>query len=127
MVMIDRILASPNYAASKQLLDAAALRQEGIAANLANAETPGYKRVDLTPSFAAQFAARLKAGSTAGAPLPELAQDMNSTTTRLDGNNVEIDKELLAMGKNGAEYEALTEFVSGSLKQLRMAITGRSA
>jgi flagellar basal body rod protein FlgB len=30
------------------------------------------------------------------------------------------------MGKNNSEFEVLTEFVSGSLKQLRMAITGRS-
>lgn len=31
------------------------------------------------------------------------------------------------MNRNAAEYDALTEFVSGSLKQLRVAITGRTA
>ncbi len=124
--MIDRIFASTNYAASKELLDAAALRQEAISSNLANAETPGYKRVDIAPSFSDAFAARVKSGNVAGAPKPKLSQDLNATSTRMDGNNVEIDKELLAMGKNGAEYETLSEFVSGSLKQLRMAITGRS-
>ena len=30
------------------------------------------------------------------------------------------------MSKNGAEYDMLAEFVSGSIKQLKLAITGRS-
>lgn len=124
--MIDRLFASPNYDASKRLLDAAALRQEAIAGNIANAETPGYKRVDLAPSFGEEFAARLRAGDPASAPRPTLMRDASAVSERSDGNNVQVDKELLAMGKNGAEFEVLTEFVSGSLKQLRMAITGRT-
>lgn len=124
--MIDRLLATPTYDASKRLLDAAALRQEAIASNIANAETPGYKRVDLEQSFASEFAARLKAGNMASPPSPRVVEDSAASSQRADGNTVEVDKELLAMGKNGAEFEVLTDFVSGSLKQLRMAITGRS-
>lgn len=124
--MIDRLFATQNYDASKRLLDAAALRQEALTANIANAETPGYKRVDLEQSFATEFAAHLRAGQTAGAPQAKIVEDGSASSERMDGNSVEVDKELLAMGKNGAEFEALTEFVSGSLKQLRMAITGRS-
>jgi len=124
--MIDRLFATPTYDASKHLLDAAALRQEALASNVANAETPGYKRVDLNPTFAREFAARLKAGDVASVPSPRIVEDPAASSQRIDGNNVEVDKELLAMGKNGAEFETLTEFVSGSLKQLRMAITGRS-
>ena len=124
--MIDRMFASPNYDASKHLLDAAALRQEAISANIANAETPGYKRVDLDDSFQKDFAARFKAGEKTSTIQPKLFTDFHTTSERTDGNNVEVDKELLAMGQNGTEFETLTEFVSGSLKQLRMAITGRS-
>jgi len=32
----------------------------------------------------------------------------------------------MQMGKNVIEYETLTDFVSGSLKQLRVAISGKS-
>ncbi len=124
--MIDRLFSAPTYNASKALLDASALRQEALAANIANAETPGYKRVDLDASFATEFAARLRSGQVASAPAPKLVTDVGATTERVDGNTVELDKELLAMGKNGAEFEVLTDFISGSLKQLRMAITGRS-
>ncbi len=126
-MMIESLFSSTNYQASKKLLDAATLRHEALATNLANVETPGYKRVDLSKSFSAEFAARLRSGNLASAPTPKLIEDPHSTSQRKDGNNVELDKELLALGKNVAEYDVLTEFVSGSIKQLRMAISGRTS
>jgi flagellar basal-body rod protein FlgB len=60
-------------------------------------------------------------------PAPVLVQDASATSQRLDGNNVEMDKELIEMSSNTAQYDTLTEFVSASLKQLKVAITGRSA
>ena len=126
LTMIERLFSSSNYLAAKQMLDAASLRQEAIAHNIANIETPGYKRMDLQKDFAEQFATHVRGGTLKQAPAPSLAEDSRSTSLRKDGNNVELDKELLAMSKNGLEYEAMTEFVSGSLRQLRMAITGRT-
>ncbi|MCE9612508.1 MAG: hypothetical protein K8R23_20095 [Chthoniobacter sp.] len=125
-MIIESLFSSTNYQASKKLLDAATLRHEALATNLANVETPGYKRVDLPKTFAAEFAERIRSGNVAGAPAPKLAEDLTTTSQRKDGNNVELDKELLALGKNVSEYDTLTEFVSGSLKQLRMAISGRT-
>ncbi len=126
ITMIERLFSSSNYLAAKQMLDAASLRQEAIANNIANIETPGYKRMDLQKDFAEQFASHVRGGTLKQAPAPSLVEDSRSTSLRKDGNNVELDKELLAMSKNGLEYEAMTEFVSGSLRQLRMAITGRT-
>jgi len=123
--MIENLFNQGNYAATKQLLDASVLRHEGLASNLANIETPGYKRVDLSPDFAREFAARVRAGGTA--PAPVLTQDTATPSQRKDGNNVVLDHELIAMNRNAAEYDALTEFVSGSIKQLRLAVTGRGA
>ena len=124
--MIEQLFSGANYLATKQLLDAATLRHEALAANIANVETPGYKRVDLPKDFSQEFAAHLRAGGGAGAPAPQIAEDATATARRKDGNNVQLDRELLAMSKNEAEYDTLTEFVSGSIKQLRLAITGRS-
>jgi flagellar basal-body rod protein FlgB len=45
---------------------------------------------------------------------------------RPDGNTVEIERELLAMNNNAVQHEYLAELISGNLKQLKMAITGRS-
>ncbi len=125
--MIESLFSSTNYQAAKQLLDVATVRHEALATNLANLETPGYKRVDLPKDFSAEFAARLRAGELASAPAAKITEDLTSTSQRKDGNNVELDKELLSMSKNSAEYDTLTEFVSGSIKQLRMAITGRTS
>jgi flagellar basal-body rod protein FlgB len=125
--MIEGLFNSSNYAAAKRLLDASVVRQEGIAANLANLETPGYKRVDLPKDFAKQFAASVRAGEGASVEVPKLAVDATATSTRKDGNTVELDRELLALNRNNTEYETLTELVSGSIKQLRLAVTGRNA
>ena len=127
--MIDPIFQSDNYQLARKLLDAAALRQEAIAANVANAETPGYRRLDVAADFAEQLKARVRTGelNRDGDTLrPTLVQDPHARTVRPDGNSVEIEKELLAMNKNAVEYEFLTEIVSKNIKQLKMAITGRS-
>jgi len=125
--MIQGLFSSTNYQAAKQLLDVATVRHEALATNLANVETPGYRRADLPRDFSAEFAARLRSGDLASAPAAKIVEDLTATTQRKDGNNVELDKELLALSKNTAEYDTLTEFVSGSIKRLRMAITGRTS
>ena len=123
--MIENLFTQGNYAATKQMLDASVLRHEALASNLANIETPGYKRLEISREFQKEFAAALRAGGSV--PTPVLAQDTVTPSQRKDGNNVVLDRELLAMNQNGAEFDALTEFVSGSIKQLRLAITGRNA
>ncbi len=124
--MIDSLFSGTNYQASKQLLDAATVRHEALAANLANVETPGYKRHDLPKDFSAEFASRVHSGRLASPQNTKAEEDLSATNMRKDGNNVEVDKELLAIGKNVMEFDTLTEFVSGSIRQLRMAITGRT-
>jgi flagellar basal-body rod protein FlgB len=126
--VVDPIFHSDNYLLARKFLDASALRQEAIAANIANAETPGYRRVDVSGDFADQLRARLKSGDlgeTAHDLRPRLAEDPHARTVRPDGNTVEIERELLAMNRNAVEYEFLTEVVSRNIKQLRLAITGR--
>jgi len=125
--MIESLFSDPNYAASKVLLDATAERHEALASNIANLETPGYKRVDLSSSFTEAFAAQVKSGQIDNIPQPTIEQDPNAGTSRQDGNNVQLDKELMAMSSNSLQYDTLTEFVSGSLKQLQMAITGKTS
>lgn len=127
--MIDPVFPGDNYQMARKLLDAASLRQEAIAANIANADTPGYRRLDLAPDFAEQLKARVASGelSRTGASLqPRLTEDVHARTVRPDGNTVEIEHELLAMNRNAVEYQYLTEVVSRNIKQLKLAITGRN-
>lgn len=126
--MMDPILQSSNYQLSRTLLDASVLRHSAIAANIANAETPGYRRLDLAPDFASELRARVTAGAGPAdlrGLTPSLSEDVHARAVRPDGNSVEIEEELLAMNRNAVEYDFLTEMVSRNIKQLRLAITGR--
>lgn len=126
--MVDPIFQSDNYVLAGKLLDAAVARQQAVAANIANAETPGYRRVDVEPDFATQLKARLAAGDlAASAPTltPRLAEDLTAHSVRPDGNSVELEHELLALNRNAVEHQYLTEIISNNIRQLRMAITGR--
>lgn len=127
--MVDPIFQSSNYQLARKLLDASVLRQNAIAANIANAETPGYRRVDLAPDFASELRARVSAGAGQDSLFgltPKLTEDMKARSVRPDGNSVEVERELLEMNRNAVDYDFLTELVSRNIKQLRMAITGRA-
>ena len=126
--MIDPIFQTDNYQLARKLLDAAALRQEAIATNIANAETPGFRRVDIAPDFATQLKAQIASGNfsqNVESIRPRLVEDASARSVRPDGNTVEIERELMAMTRNVVEYDYLSEIVSSSIKQLKLAITGR--
>lgn len=126
--MIDPIFQSDNHLLARKLLDASVLRQEAIASNIANAETPGYRRLDVATDFASQLRAKLESGTLADSKdslTPSLIQDPHARSLRPDGNTVEIEKELLEMNRNTVEYDFLTELVSRNIKQMKLAISGR--
>jgi flagellar basal-body rod protein FlgB len=128
--MLNPIFQTDNYQLARKLLDAAALRHEAIAANIANADTPGFRRLDVASDFPAQLKAQMAGGKfprTADTLRPRLAEDNTARSVRPDGNTIEIERELLAMNRNIVEHDFLTEIVSNNLKQLRLAISGRVA
>ena len=125
--MIEKILSSPVYEGSKMLLDVAVRRQEIFASNLGNIDTPGFKRLEINKDFTKVFADAMKAGKPTSVAMPEVVKDIKSPSQRKDGNNVVLQDELLAMNQNGAEYEALAEFVSGPMRMMKMAISGRTS
>ena len=129
MEAIRSLFESQTYQATKAMLDATAARHQSIASNLANANTPGYKRVDLDATFEQQLRSRIQSGAMdMDNPIdPVVSQDPTAIYARADGNNIQLDKEVSALAANATNYGALTQFVSGSLRQLKMAITGRSA
>jgi flagellar basal-body rod protein FlgB len=127
--MIDPIFHSDNYQLARKLLDAAVLRHEAVATNVANAETPGFRRLDVAPDFAVELKARVAAGDfaqNAASIRPQLAEDRTARSVRPDGNTVEIERELMVMNRNAVEHDYLTEIVSNNIKHLKLAITGRT-
>jgi flagellar basal-body rod protein FlgB len=126
--MIEALFNQPNYLAAKKTLDAVALRQEAINNNLANLETPGYKRVDLAPSFEQALEQASAAGDPqqlAALPTPTLAVDPTAKSVSKDGNTVQLEQELMRMNQNAMTHNLETQMVSNMLAKLRMAITGK--
>jgi flagellar basal-body rod protein FlgB len=114
----------PQIERLSQLLDVASLRHRVIAQNIANVNTPGYHRLDV--SFEDAFARAVKhdAGQRRGGTAPRVVVD-NTTPERADGNNVDIDIEMGNLNKNALLYSAYTQALANKLASLRLAITGR--
>lgn len=126
VVMLEALFNSENYQAAKKLMDVSALRQKALLSNLANLETPGYKRVDVSHTFES---ALQKAVSSQDLKMierlqPALAEDETASPVRNDGNTVSLEKELLAFNQNTMEHQLLVERISGQIKRLKMAIKG---
>ncbi|HEV2452981.1 MAG TPA: flagellar basal body rod protein FlgB [Verrucomicrobiae bacterium] len=125
--MIEALFNQPNYLAAKKTLDAVVLRQEAIANNIANLETPGYKRVDLATSFESELERACASGNSEELKSlnPSLAVDSTATAGSLDGNTVHLQNELMEMSQNAVANSFETQLVSGMLQRMQMAITGK--
>ena len=125
--MIEALFNQPNYLAAKKTLDAVALRQEAINNNLANLETPGYKRVDLAPSFDQELEKATASNDPAqiSSLSPSLTVDTTSTAGSKDGNTVHLEQELMKMNQNAMTHSLETQMVSGMLAKMRLAINGQ--
>jgi flagellar basal-body rod protein FlgB len=125
--MIDALFNQPTYVAAKKMLDVTVLRQEAIASNLSNLETPNYKRLDVAPSFEAQLSQAVgsRDGNKIAALKPTLAVDASAISGRGDGNTVSLESEMMKLNQNTVEDALETQLVSGSLANMRLAITGK--
>ncbi|MFM8879165.1 MAG: flagellar basal body rod protein FlgB [Verrucomicrobiota bacterium] len=127
--MIQSLFNQSNYVVTKKLLDATVLRHQAIAGNLANVETPNYKRIDVAPSFQTELVAAVKANDgdrIANLSAPILSDDPTAVASNRDGNSVNLEQEMLAMNENNLAHSLETQLITGSMLKLRMAITGRS-
>lgn len=110
----------PNARFLAQTLQAAEERQAVCSQNIANVNTPGYQRQEL--SFAATLEQRLQD------PLPNapaVVQTDHTPSARRDGNNVQIDREIGLLSKNALLYEACAELLTTELSGWRRAIRMR--
>jgi flagellar basal-body rod protein FlgB len=125
--ILDNLYSQENYLISKKLLDATHLRHETLANNLANVETPGFKRRDLPKNFSVELrrAADRKDFGKIKEMYPRSKVDFDAKPVRMDGNTVQLENELLEMNRNALNYEYLSGAVSGSIKELNLAIKGR--
>ena len=111
--------------------DASWIRIEVISNNIANVDTPNYKRQDV--EFESYLLAQLEGANSsslkktvAGMDLDSLTStiytDSNSLSYRLDGNNVDIDTENVELASNQLKYQALVSSISNEFSMIKSAM-----
>ena len=125
--MIDGLFASTNYQGVKKMLDATVMRHEAIASNLANIETPHYKRIDLNPSFASNLSGAINSQSRSGVEnlRPTVSVDFKALAQNEDGNTVQLEGEMLHLQDNTLAHQMQTQLITCALQKLRYAISTR--
>ena len=122
----------------RSALNALALRQRTLANNVANADTPGFKSSDvrfeqlLSQAMQGQAKAVSPArthaqhlgGSARGPVEGELVTSQN-TPLRNDGNNVDIDQQMVRLAETAITYSALTQLAASRLALLKSVISER--
>lgn len=109
-------------------LGAAGKRQEVLANNLANVNTPGYKRLDV--NFDGELTKALEEMRNGAdkqdvlAKLqPSVSQDPNAVAMRADGNSVDVDQEMAYLAENNIRYNALVQLSQKKLEGLKYVIS----
>jgi flagellar basal-body rod protein FlgB len=115
-------------ALGRQMTQAVA-RQAVAAGNLANVDTPGYRareatfgdilngevqKLEMTRTDARQLRG-------AGEDGPQ-AREVEGLESRRDGNNVQLDRELLTMTRASADFAAAQTALSAKFRLIRFAI-----
>ena len=138
--MIERIFAGNASRILEGALGASGLAHDVIAHNLANVDTPGYKRSEVLfqDKLRAALAAARESGITGSRthgqhiPIGEVPAPGDvepsvvvraETSLRPDGNNVDLDSEMVKLSQNTLLYQALSQMVRSRLGKLRMVIT----
>jgi flagellar basal-body rod protein FlgB len=111
--------------------DAAWLRNEAITNNIANADTPGYKRQDISFEGELKKAMKVSRYESVDAKVADLKSrdlqartytDYDSVSYRLDGNNVDIQTENVTLVKNQLKYNGLVQSANQEFSNLKMVM-----
>lgn len=125
-------------------LDAASVRRDVIANNIANVDVPGFKRSDV--SFEADLKRAIESQKSAGEAAPvatlhpghvarrepraiesvkALTHIDYSSSMRNDGNNVDIEDEVMKQVRNQLQYSLIADRIAGKFQEwnslIRMA------
>lgn len=132
----DFLFSNPKMAYVKQSMDVSMMRHEAISNNIANVNTPNYKKQEV--AFEDELAKALDSqsfkgrttnvkhipigASSAGRITPKLIT-VKDQSMRNDGNNVDMDEEMANLSKNTIQYRTLASVLDNELTRINLAIT----
>lgn len=121
---VDLLTASANYSWK---------RNEVISSNIANVDTPGYKRQDV--SFESVLSAAVAKGSSTSQSLTKVVSEINydhvrptiytdnsNLSYRIDKNNVDIDTEQIELASNQLYYEGVIDGMKQEFSRFQTAM-----
>jgi flagellar basal-body rod protein FlgB len=124
------VLFDTTQLALERAIQGAGQRQQALAANLANADTPGYRRVDV--DFHGALAAAMRPAQGAGAVRANLdgigfapEADASAGATRADGSTVDVDAESAKLAANALDQQAAVQVAQARLHILEAAMGAR--
>ena len=110
-------------------------RQQMVASNIANIDTPGYRTRDVSFRLTMQEILSggeipMKSGATdrphlpawTSIPLEPEVFEVEGLTMRADRNNVDIDREMLKLGETSFAYAMVTQLLRGKFRTISSAI-----
>jgi flagellar basal-body rod protein FlgB len=104
--------------ALERAIAGAGMRQNVLAQNIANANTPGYRRQDV--DFQSSLQAAMSEGDPHAAQFS--ARTDNTGPVRADGNNVDIDTEAARSAQNALQYDSLVSVARARIDIIKAAM-----
>lgn len=133
--MLKSISASPHAAVLEQALNSASFRHKVISNNIANINTPGFKKSEVP--FVEQFENIMEANDQKLSRTHErhfgirnkneqvpASRTLSNYSLRTDGNNVDIDIEMAELAKNNIYYDAVAQQLSRYFSGIKSVING---
>jgi flagellar basal-body rod protein FlgB len=126
------MLEDRTVAALRRSLDVATFRHDLLSHNIANADTPGYQRMDISfADFLEDASGNLPLARTTVAHLKS-SEDTGTIqvmrtpgAARADGNTVVIESEMASLSQNAMYYQAISTQLGKYFGRMRLAISGR--
>jgi len=94
-------------------MDLLGKRQQLVAANIANADTPGYKTKDIDFQF--EFMSLMEGGSPNVIEAPGLP-------SKNDGNNINMERESRLLAENALRFSLASNLMRAQIRGVRSAI-----
>jgi flagellar basal-body rod protein FlgB len=130
--MNNGLIETPLMRGLERALDQAAFRQQVLAANVANVDTPGYRTRDVR-MFGGEIERAMEGlkdaagdGEAAVAPPAMTTTAVRGLLERPDGNNVSVERESLLMAENQLRFQVAVSFLKTEFHRLSLAISGGS-
>lgn len=135
--MIDQLTNSQLVSTFGKALEASNLRQKVISNNLANFNTPGFKKSvvafeEILAKELSPVVDKLELARTNERHIPIQISDLSprvntitQTTLRTDGNNIDVDEEMAGLAKNTIYYNAIVRQLGSHFTSLKSIISGQ--